>query len=60
MINFIVKTIISIFTGIIDLLIMDLCVILAILLWEKRWIEVPSFILTRMLWDKNMNLTENK
>lgn len=60
MINFILKVIISIFTGILDLLIGNVIFIIAILLWEKRWMEVPQFILTRMIWNKNMNITESK
>ena len=59
MIQFILKIILSIFTGILDLTITNLAVILAILLWEKRWMEVPNFIFTRMLWNKNTIITEN-
>jgi hypothetical protein len=59
MIQFILKVILSIFTGILDLVINWVITIVAVLLWEKRWIEVPNFILTRMIWNKNMTITDS-
>ena len=59
MIQFILKVILSIFTGILDCLMINVCVIIALLLWEKRWIKTPEFIFTRMIWNKNMTITEN-
>jgi len=60
MIQFILKVILSIFTVILDIVVKDVCVIISLLLWEKRWVDVPEFIFTKMIWNKDMNVTETK
>jgi hypothetical protein len=59
MVQFILKVILSIFTVILDLIIHYVCIILTLLLWENRWGEVPQAIFTRMIWSKNMTITES-
>jgi hypothetical protein len=60
MVQFILKIILSVFTGILDMFIENLTFLLALLLWEERCLEIPNFIFTRMFWNKVVNITENK
>ncbi len=56
MILFLLKCGLTIVTLLLDSLIGWICIIFALLLWEKKWMEIADYVFTKILWNKDVNI----